>query len=128
MMIAEVSKKYDLSPDTLRYYERVGMIPRVNRNKSGIRNYTGEDCKWVELAKCMRSAGLPVEVMIEYLRLFQQGNTTIPARRELLLKQREELTAQRKAIDDTLKRLNFKISRYDIAMKTGILSWDDCDV
>jgi len=75
----------------------------------------------------MRSAGLPVEVMIEYLRLFQQGNTTIPARRELLLKQREELTAQRKAIDDTLKRLNFKISRYDIAMKTGILSWDDCE-
>ena len=110
MMIAEVSKKYDLSPDTLRYYERVGMIPRVNRNKSGIRDYTREDCKWVELAKCMRSAGLPVEVMIEYLRLFQQGNTTIPARRELLLKQREELTAQRKAIDDTLKRLNFKIS------------------
>ncbi len=128
MMIAEVSKKYDLSPDTLRYYERVGMIPRVNRNKSGIRDYTGEDCKWVELAKCMRSAGLPVEVMIEYLRLFQQGNTTIPARHELLLKQREELTAQRKAIDDTLKRLNFKISRYDIAMKTGILSWDDCEV
>ena len=128
MMIAEVSKKYDLSPDTLRYYERVGMIPRVNRNKSGIRDYTREDCKWVELAKCMRSAGLPVEVMIEYLRLFQQGNTTIPARRELLLKQREELTAQRKAIDDTLKRLNFKISRYDIAMKTGILSWDDCEV
>jgi DNA-binding transcriptional MerR regulator len=127
MMIAEVSKKYDLSPDTLRYYERVGMIPRVNRNKSGIRDYTREDCKWVELAKCMRSAGLPVEVMIEYLRLFQQGNTTIPARRELLLKQREELTAQRKAIDDTLKRLNFKISRYDIAMKTGILSWDDCE-
>ena len=128
MMIAEVSKKYDLSPDTLRYYERVGMIPRVNRNKSGIRDYTREDCKWVELAKCMRSAGLPVEVMIEYLLLFQQGNTTIPARRELLLKQREKLTAQRKAIDDTLKRLNFKISRYDIAMKTGILSWDDCDV
>jgi len=127
MMIAEVSKKYDLSPDTLRYYERVGMIPRVNRNKSGIRDYTGEDCKWVELAKCMRSAGLPVEVMIEYLLLFQQGNTTIPARRELLLKQREKLTAQRKAIDDTLKRLNFKISRYDIAMKTGILSWDDCE-
>jgi len=128
MMIAEVSKKYDLSPDTLRYYERVGMIPRVNRNKSGIRDYTGEDCKWVELAKCMRSAGLPVEVMIEDLRLFQQGNTSIPARHELLLKQREELTAQRKAIDDTLKRLNFKISRYDIAMKTGILSWDDCEV
>ena len=89
---------------------------------------SNDNCIRVELAKCMRSAGLPVKVMIESLRLFQQGNTTISARRELLLKQCDELTAQRKAIDDTLKRLDFKISRYDIAMKTGSLSWDDCEV
>ncbi len=44
MLIAEVSKKFDLSQDTLRYYERIGLIPRVNRNKSGIRDYTEEDC------------------------------------------------------------------------------------
>ncbi|MBP1309369.1 DNA-binding transcriptional MerR regulator [Paenibacillus sp. 1182] len=54
MLIAEVSKKFELSQDTLRYYERIGLIPRVNRNKSGIRDYTEEDCRWVEYIKCMR--------------------------------------------------------------------------
>ncbi|MDA8221636.1 MerR family transcriptional regulator [Desulfosporosinus sp.] len=124
MNIAVVSKKFDLSQDTLRYYERVGMIPPVNRTPSGIRNYTDENCKWVELAKCMRSAGLPVEVMIEYLKLTQQGDETIPARRELLLEQREQLLAQKATIESTLDRLNFKIERYEIAMETGVLSWD----
>ncbi|MCB8814579.1 MerR family transcriptional regulator [Desulfosporosinus shakirovi] len=124
MNIAVVSKKFDLSQDTLRYYERVGMIPPVNRTPSGIRDYTEENCKWVELAKCMRSAGLPVEVMIEYLKLTQQGEETIPARRELLLEQREQLLAQKAAVESTLDRLNFKIERYEIAMETGVLSWD----
>ncbi|MDE6088270.1 MAG: MerR family transcriptional regulator, partial [Oscillospiraceae bacterium] len=64
MTIKEVSEKYDISQDTLRYYERVGMIPPVNRTASGIRDYQEEDIRWVELAKCMRSAGLPVETMI----------------------------------------------------------------
>lgn len=125
MNIAKVSKKYELSQDTLRYYERIGMIPPVNRTPSGVRDYTEQDCKWVELAKCMRSAGLPVEVMIEYLKLTQQGDETIPARRELLLEQREQLQAQKAAIESTLDRLNFKIGRYEKAMETGVLSWDD---
>lgn len=125
MTIAEVSKQYDLTQDTLRYYERVGMIPPVNRTSGGLRDYTEGDLKWVELAKCLRSAGLPVEVMIEYLRLTQEGNETIPARRELLLKQREQLLEQKRAIESTLERLDFKIGRYERAMETGVLSWHD---
>ena len=65
MTITEVSKKYDLTADTLRYYERIGLIPSVNRNASGIRDYTEEDCKWVHFAKCMRGAGLSIEVLVE---------------------------------------------------------------
>ena len=80
MTIAQVSKKYSLTQDTLRYYERIGMIPPVHRTPSGLRDYTEQDCGWVELAKCMRSAGLPVEAMIEYVRLYQLGDETIPAR------------------------------------------------
>lgn len=95
MTIKEVSEKYGISQDTLRYYERVGMIPPVTRTPSGIRNYTDEDVKWVELALCMRGAGLPVEVMIEYLKLFQQGDETIPARLDLLTEQREVLLEQK---------------------------------
>lgn len=124
MTIRDVSEKYNISQDTLRYYERVGMIPPVTRTESGIRDYQEEDLKWVELAICMRSAGLPIEVMIEYNKLFQQGDSTIPARLQLLIEQRAALLEQKRQLEETLNRLNYKISRYEIAVETGILSWE----
>lgn len=124
MTIKEVSEKYHITQDTLRYYERVGMIPPVTRTAGGIRDYQETDIGWVELAVCMRSAGLPVEAMIEYVRLYQKGDSTISARLQLLTEQREVLLEQRKQIDATLERLNYKISRYEIGAKTGKLTWD----
>lgn len=125
MTIKEVSERYAVSADTLRYYERIGMIPPVHRTDGGIRDYTDADIGWVQLAICMRSAGLPVEVMIEYLKLYQAGDATIPARLQLLQDQKEILLEQRKSIDATLDRLNYKIARYEIAVETGRLTWDE---
>ncbi|MGQ7887736.1 MerR family transcriptional regulator [Paenibacillus sp. WC2504] len=113
MLIAEASEKFDLSQDTLRYYERIGLIPRVNRNKSGIRDYTEEDCKWVEFIKCMRGVGLPVEVLIEYVALFQQGDETKEARKELLVEQLEQLRTRMEDMKNVLLRLDDKINRYE---------------
>ncbi len=113
MTIAEISKKYNLSQDTLRYYERIGLIPVINRNKSGMRDYTEEDCRWIEFIKCMRSAGLPLEVLIEYVTLVAQGDETIPARKELLNHQREQLTARMEDMKKTLERLDYKIESYE---------------
>ena len=125
MTIKEVSEKYNITQDTLRYYERVGMIPSVTRTTGGIRDYQETDIGWVEMAICMRSAGLPVEAMIEYVRLYQEGDATIPARLQLLVDQREVLLEQRRQIESTLERLNYKISRYEDAVKTGVLSWEE---
>ena len=113
MMIAEVSKRYELSQDTLRYYERIGLIPNVNRNKSGIRDYTDEDCKWIEFVKCMRNAGLQIEVLTKYLDLFQQGDSTHEERKGLLVKQRDKLARKIDEMQETLERLNYKIENYD---------------
>ncbi|KJD44125.1 MerR family transcriptional regulator [Paenibacillus terrae] len=113
MLIAEVSKKFDLSQDTLRYYERIGLIPRVNRNKSGIRDYTEEDCRWVEYIKCMRGVGLPVEILIEYVGLFQQGDETMDARKELLIEQRKQLKTRMEDMKNVLERMDYKIARYE---------------
>ena len=124
MTIKEVSEKYEISQDTLRYYERVGMIPPVTRTASGIRDYQESDLGWVELAKCMRSAGLPVEAMIEYVKLTQEGDATIPARLQLLKEQRETLMEQKEKINATLERLNYKIGRYELAAETGVLTWE----
>lgn len=115
MKITEVSKKFELSQDTLRYYERIGLIPTVNRNKSGIRDYTEEDCRWVEFIKCMRGAGLPIEILIEYVALFQEGDKTIEARKELLIEQRKLLINRMEEMKKTLERLDYKIKRYEDA-------------
>jgi DNA-binding transcriptional MerR regulator len=114
MTIAETSRKYDLSADTLRYYERIGLLPIVNRNKSGLRDYTEEDCKWVEFIKCMRNAGLPIEVLIEYVNMYQKGDETIEARRALLIEQRNFLVVKMEEMKNTINRLNGKIERYDM--------------
>lgn len=123
MTIAEVSKKYDISADTLRYYERIGLIPAVERTKGGIRNYTEESCGWVSLVKCMRAAGIPIESLIEYCALTQQGDETIPARRQLLEEERRKLLEKLEEMHQTLERLNYKIGRYEEAERTGKLVW-----
>lgn len=123
MTIKEVAEKYNISQDTLRYYERVKMIPAVTRTEGGIRNYQEEDLKWVELAICMRSAGLPIEAIIKYLELSKQGDETIPERLELLKMQMENLKKQKAQIEETMSRLSYKISRYENALMTGGITW-----
>ncbi len=124
MTIKEVSEKYGISQDTLRYYERIGVIPEVTRTAGGIRDYQEKDVKWVELAVCMRNAGLPIESLIEYQRLYQIGDSTIQARMELLNGQMDVLKEQKKQIEETMTRLAYKISRYEEALKTGKLTWE----
>lgn len=113
MTIAEASRQYGLSADTLRYYERIGLIPPVPRNKSGIRDYDQESCQWIELMKCMRSAGVQIEALVEYVELFRQGDATLEARKALLMEQRDLLLARMEEIQQSLDRLNYKIQLYE---------------
>ena len=116
MKIAEVSERYAISSDTLRYYERIGLIPQVNRNGSGIRDYNENDIRRVEFIKCMRRAGLPIEILIEYIALVQQGDQTIEARKEILIEQRAMLAARMQEMQATLDLLDYKISVYENAV------------
>jgi DNA-binding transcriptional MerR regulator len=116
MKIAEVSEQYGLSSDTLRYYERVGLIPPVNRNGSGVRDYNELDLRRVDFIKCMRSAGLPIEVLIEYVALVQQGDKTIDARKEILIEQRKLLVDRMNEMQKTLDILDHKIEVYEKAV------------
>ena len=124
MTIKEGSEKYDISSDTLRYYERIGMIPEVTRTASGIRDYQESDLSWVELVICMRKAGVSVESLIEYVKMCMQGDTTFSARLHLLQEEKEKLEEQRSQLETAMKRLDYKISRYQKAVDTGELNWD----
>jgi len=113
MTIAEVCERFELTQDTLRYYEKIGLIPTIQRKASGIRNYTEEDCKWIEFIKCMRSAGLSIEFLSEYVKLFKEGDSTLEKRRSLLIDQRTLLKERMHEMQVTLDRLDRKVERYD---------------
>jgi len=124
MQIAEVSEKYGLTTDALRYYERIGLIPPVHRRSSGIRDYTDEDERWVEFMTCMRSAGLSIETLVEYVALFRKGDKTKTARKNLLIDQRAVLAGKIRELKKTLDKLDAKIARYDegVAVKENRLN------
>lgn len=113
MTIANVCKKYDLTADTIRYYERIGLIPRIPRTENGIRDFDDESCRWIEFIKCMRNAGMEIEILLEYVNLFKMGKTTVEARKKLLEEQRERLEEKQKNINETIKRLDYKLELYD---------------
>lgn len=113
MRITEVCKKYGLTADTLRYYERIGLIPAVGRDAGGIRNYTRFDCDWIEFIKCMRNAGVQVEALVEYVALFQQGEGTAGARKRILVEQRAQIAARVADMRKILDRLDQKIEQYE---------------
>lgn len=118
MKIAEVSERYGISSDTLRYYERIGLIPHVNRGDNGIRDYGELDIRRVDFIKCMRGAGLSIEVLIEYMDLVQQGDSTIETRKEILREQRDLVIARIQEMQKTLDLLNHKIEVYEKAILT----------
>ncbi len=113
MTISEASKKYNITADTIRYYEKEGLIPAVPRNKNGIRDFDENSCGWIEFIKCMRSAGLEIETLKRYVSLFRQGTKTVKERKILLEEQREKLLKKQEDIKATLDRLNYKIEKYE---------------
>lgn len=113
MKIKEVSERMALSQDTLRYYEKIHLIPPVKRTASGIREYDQQDLRWIEFIKCMRNAGLSIEALCEYVKLYQEGDSTTNQRMQILYQQRAALKDRLEAMHLTLERLNDKISLYE---------------
>lgn len=113
MTIKEISEKYDITKDTLRYYEKIGLISEVPRSKNGIRNYDEASCKRIEFIKCMRSAGVEIEILIKYMDLLEKGTKTAIDRRNLLAEQKTKLLEKQKSINETIERLDYKLKLYD---------------
>ena len=116
MKISEVSNQCGLSTHTLRYYEQIGLLSPITRNNGGIRDYSELDVQRVEFIKCMRSAGLTIEVLLEYFKLLQEGDQTMDARKQILVEQRDQLLVKMAEMQETLDLLNYKIEVYEKAI------------
>ena len=113
MTISEVCARYDVTPDTLRYYERAGLIPHVTRTPGGKRDYTETDLNWIHFIRCMRSAGLSIQTLAHYVTLFKQGDQTLLARKRLLEIERDALSDRIRRDQAVLERLSEKIQAYE---------------
>lgn len=112
MKIAEAAQKTNVTPVTLRYYEKVSLIPPIER-KDGIRNYSEADLNWIDFIRCMRQVRIPVNDLLEYTKLVQKGTDTRKTRRAILVKELEKLEQENHNIQQTITRLKTKITLYD---------------
>ena len=110
--IQEVAEKYDLNKDTLRYYEKEGLIGPILKNQSGIREYREEDLNRIEFVKCMRGAGLSISVLKEYIRLYDEGDHTKNDRIKLLEHERVLLKEKIECMKEAYRKLEYKINYY----------------
>ncbi|GAB6700022.1 stress response transcriptional regulator NmlR [Streptococcus uberis] len=112
MNIKKVSELTGVSADTIRYYERIGLIPPVTRNQSGVRNFSDRDISVLEFVRYFRGAGVSVESLIDYIGLVEQGDSTIGARLAILQEEKEKLEERVSKLQAALDRLNHKIDNY----------------
>ena len=117
MTIGEVALKFNVSIDTLRYYEKLGLIKNVNK-VSGKRIYNDDNIKDLKFVLCMKLAGLSLKDIILFLNYYEQGDETIDLRLEMLKKQKNILMEEIKEKKETLDYLNYKIDLY-IKRKEG---------
>lgn len=126
----KVAEILDVSVDTLRYYERVGVIPPVTRDKNGYRNYQDNDLNWIFLAKSLRNAGMSVESMIEFATLAQSSDDVAAAQKEVLHEQLAQLDQKFAELEKTRNLLEYKIETYDdhlAKFKAGEMAADNTD-
>ena len=102
MNIKKVSEQLGISSDTIRYYERIGLVPPINRDKNGVRNFTDIDIQRLDFIKCMRHAGLSIESLHEYMHLYSlNDDRTIPARKKILEEEAEKLDERIASLQET---------------------------
>lgn len=115
LSISELCNKYHISSDTVRYYEKIDILPKIPRNDNG-RRYFDEDVEeWVEMVVCLRKSGVSIKTLQEYVKLVRLGDSTLSKRQILLNKQEEELLNKREELDHSIGKLREKINLY----KTG---------
>ena len=113
MNIKKVSELTGITADTIRYYERIGLIPPVTRTKTGIRDFSQHEIEVLEFVRYFKNAGMSVESLIDYTKLWNKGDAAIPARLSILQDERESLKERIQQLQKALDRLNYKIENYE---------------
>jgi len=123
--IGEMAQKLNVAPSTLRYYDKEGLLPFVERSSGGIRMFKDEDMEWLRLLGCLKKAGMPLREIKAFMDWSRQGDATIDRRLDLIEKQRQSVLEQQKQLEDTLLMLDYKRWYYQTAQEAGTCAVHD---
>lgn len=117
--VSEMAKLLNIAPSTLRYYDRKGLLPFVQRSKGGIRVFTDEDFRWLKMISCLKSAGMSLKDIRRYIEMAMEGEETVDARLQMFIDQKEKLLAQMAELQKTLDVVEYKCWYYETAKEMG---------
>ncbi len=121
--VGEISKRVSIAPSTLRYYDKEGLLPFVERSKSGIRMFKDSDLEWLSIIECLKKTGMPIKEIKKFVDWCIEGDSTIEQRLELIDRRKEAVLKQIEQLKQTLDTLNYKHWYYETAKEAGT-----CDV
>ena len=113
LTIQQVAQATGLTPHTLRYYERIGLIHPIQREENTRRNYTADDLGWIDFLLKLRATGMSIKDMQRYAELQRQGDETLPERVEMLKSLRDKVEAHIEEMNEHLKLVYYKIELYE---------------
>jgi DNA-binding transcriptional MerR regulator len=117
--IGEVSKLTGLSVPTLRYYDKEGLIPNINRNENGLRDFTEQDLGTINIVTCIKGAGASIREIKEYMDLCKLGDSTLVARKQFFIEKKRDVEEQMKHLSEIMKTVEMKIKYYEDAIEAG---------
>ncbi|UQS84569.1 MerR family transcriptional regulator [Apilactobacillus apisilvae] len=113
MKISQVTKEYHVSKQTLYYWERIGLLEKIKKDRNGYRNYTKNNLEQLEFITCMRNAGMTIEKLQKYMFLYKSGEKTYKQRKQLISDQLTEIKYQVLRYKNAQQMLEYKLAHYD---------------
>lgn len=113
LSIKEAAERTQLPPSTLRYYDKVGLMPTLKKTEYGTRKYSETDISWLDLVCCLRDSGMSLDDIRAFMMLCMQGSSTSEQRRELLEQHRKQIVKQMELLHRSLATVDYKLAHYN---------------
>ena len=123
--VGEMAKQIGVAPSTLRYYDKEGLLPFVERSGGGIRLFKDSDREWLAVIECLKKTGMPIREIKRFVDLCREGDVTIDERLQLIKRRRDAVLKQMESLNETLSLLEYKLWYYETAKRAGTCSIHD---
>jgi Predicted transcriptional regulators len=123
--VGEIAKQLDVAASTIRYYDKEGLLPFVERSGGGIRMFRDEDMSWLKIIECLKKTGMPIKDIKHFMDCCMEGDSKIDERFAIIKEQRDAVIRQMKELQEMLDMLNYKCWYYETSKEAGTCAVHD---